>query len=344
MNDYDSLDPSSSRLSERFDAADSDITLRSCDGVLFKVHRINLKMHSDIFADAEDISSSSSLGPSTRDSPPSSAPSPSESSSTSTETIRSPPSPPSVSKLHSEQVQLSESSEVLNVLLQYMYRQPPPDLYELEFEVLEQVAEAADKYRVFFAIDACKRAMRDAIPSYSFQVLNWAVKHKHTQLIDEAAEYTIHMSSDNMKDALALSIQGAWITYHKYFLDTLNAQYTRYLPTASHWNSATRDVDLPCEAWTHAYALVAHALGARPWMMLPERKWGNTGAWAGDGEGVSVFGAGGGGGGVGGGGASDSSVNGGPSTGVDTFMDGNIRDAGDVEEGDGERGRKNTEI
>jgi hypothetical protein len=43
-------------------AADSDITLLASDGVLFKVHRKNLEMHSDIFAGADAISLETASG------------------------------------------------------------------------------------------------------------------------------------------------------------------------------------------------------------------------------------------------------------------------------------------
>jgi hypothetical protein len=42
-------------------AADSDITLQSSDGVLFKVHRKNLEVHSEGFAGADAISPGGSL-------------------------------------------------------------------------------------------------------------------------------------------------------------------------------------------------------------------------------------------------------------------------------------------
>lgn len=77
-------------------APDSDISLLSSDNVLFKVHRINLKMHSDIFADADDIST---FKTSNQQAP--------------------------------EIVALAEHSTVLSILLRYMYRQPPPDLSAL---------------------------------------------------------------------------------------------------------------------------------------------------------------------------------------------------------------------
>ncbi|KZP14837.1 hypothetical protein FIBSPDRAFT_101663 [Athelia psychrophila] len=47
----------SDRVSDRFCKADSDITFRSCDGVLFKVHRKNLSCMSEGFSPPEGTSS-----------------------------------------------------------------------------------------------------------------------------------------------------------------------------------------------------------------------------------------------------------------------------------------------
>jgi len=44
------------RISERFCAADSDVTFESCDNVLFKVHLNNLKTHSEGFAPPDETS------------------------------------------------------------------------------------------------------------------------------------------------------------------------------------------------------------------------------------------------------------------------------------------------
>lgn len=96
---------------------DSDITIRSSDGVLFKVHKKNLEMHSEGFPGEE------------------------------------------VATLN-EIVNLTETSTTLELLFQYMYRQPQPDLGKVPFTVLASLAEAAEKYRVFPAIEVCKIYMR----------------------------------------------------------------------------------------------------------------------------------------------------------------------------------------
>lgn len=137
--------------------------------MLFKVHRKNLEVHSDIFADADAVSE---------------------------------PSDPTV-------IQLSETSTVLDLLLQFMYRQPQPDLGGVDFAILNEVTEAAEKYRVHSAITICSVYMRcaksfilllwqqkstdykymisNAITGHAAEVLVYAVKHDHHDVADEAA-------------------------------------------------------------------------------------------------------------------------------------------------------------
>lgn len=57
-------------------------------------------------------------------------------------------------------VDLEETSEVLDILLQFMSRQTQPDLTSLDFDILVSLSEAAEKYEVFAAIPACKIRMK----------------------------------------------------------------------------------------------------------------------------------------------------------------------------------------
>lgn len=62
-----------------------------------------------------------------------------------------------------ETVDLSERSTTLELLLQFMYRQRQPDLEEVEFSTLASLAEAAEKYEVYSAMQVCKLYMRCAL-------------------------------------------------------------------------------------------------------------------------------------------------------------------------------------
>src|ERR1700729_210184 len=50
---------------------------------------------------------------------------------------------------------LSESSTVLDLLSQYMYHQHQPDLEDVDFQVLAEAAEVAEKYEVYSATAVC---------------------------------------------------------------------------------------------------------------------------------------------------------------------------------------------
>ena len=59
-----------------------------------------------------------------------------------------------------EVVQLVELAVVLELLFQYLYPQRHPKLNLVEFEVLNGLAEAVEKYQVYPALEHCKTFMQ----------------------------------------------------------------------------------------------------------------------------------------------------------------------------------------
>lgn len=49
-----------------------------------------------------------------------------------------------------------ETASTLELLFQYMYPQAQPDISELDFDVLLALAEAAEKYFVYSALEVCR--------------------------------------------------------------------------------------------------------------------------------------------------------------------------------------------
>jgi len=156
---------STTQLSERFGAPDADLTILSSDGVIFKVHRKNLELHSDVFADAANATSTDSG--------------------------------------NDEPVELSESSAVLDLLFQYMYRQPQPNLQPVDFSVFAGLAEAAEKYVVYAALPAVMARMKEYISRHPVDVLDYAAKHDHKELGSEAARSCISEHPLNALDYAA---------------------------------------------------------------------------------------------------------------------------------------------
>lgn len=99
--------------------SDSDVTIESCDGVRFLLHRKNLETHSETF-----------------------------------------PGPEFSTK--GEIVRLEEPASILEILFQFMYPRKQPGLDGLGPEVLLEVAEAVQKYRVFSAMYVCGSRLRCA--------------------------------------------------------------------------------------------------------------------------------------------------------------------------------------
>ncbi|KAJ3770199.1 hypothetical protein FB446DRAFT_745035 [Lentinula raphanica] len=194
------------------------MTLQSSDNVLFKVHRVNLEMHSQVFADA---------GGST------------------------------VGTVENEIVSLSETSEVLELMLQYVYLQPQPDLREVEWEVMKELAEAVEKYEIYSAIGVCSQRMRECVSDHPIEVLLFSVRHKYTNMMNESAEATLDIPPYTMLSCLPSDVFAAWVEYQQNHHALLAKEFTRFGPSRSH-----RGVSASCEYWHEHYALIAAMLAS----------------------------------------------------------------------------------
>jgi hypothetical protein len=55
---------------------------------------------------------------------------------------------------------LTEPAEVLEILFEFLYPHYQTDLEKVEFGLLLSVAEAAEKYRIFYAMNHCAFCLR----------------------------------------------------------------------------------------------------------------------------------------------------------------------------------------
>ncbi|KZP13265.1 hypothetical protein FIBSPDRAFT_753601, partial [Athelia psychrophila] len=91
----------------------------------------------------------------------------------------------------SDTVVLTESAKVLDLLFQYMYPQRQPNLREIEFDLLQELCEAAEKYQVFSALEVCKMSMENLCEDYPFEVLLYASRHGYSEMADAAAYHGV---------------------------------------------------------------------------------------------------------------------------------------------------------
>ncbi|KAJ7496459.1 hypothetical protein FB451DRAFT_1207856 [Mycena latifolia] len=110
-----------------------------------------------------------------------------------------------------ELVHLSESSDVLDLLFQYMYRQPQPNLEAVDFPIVAGVAEAAEKYMVYSALPACRTKMKDSILAHPLEVLTYAVKHNHNDLANESARQSMGLGVADAMQILPSETFKAWV-------------------------------------------------------------------------------------------------------------------------------------
>jgi hypothetical protein len=55
---------------------------------------------------------------------------------------------------------LTETEDVLAVMFQFVYPRRHPDLEDMDFKIVIQVAEAVEKYEVFAGMNTCKLRLR----------------------------------------------------------------------------------------------------------------------------------------------------------------------------------------
>ncbi|TFL00279.1 hypothetical protein BDV98DRAFT_482215, partial [Pterulicium gracile] len=137
----------------------ADLILRSSHGIWFFVRAQDLAAHSTIFSAAEERSSP----------------------------VRRAMTPKGTDDSPLDIVDVTESSETLQLLLQFMRRQPQPNVAEMDFATLERLAEAAEKYEVYSATQLLKFAMRSFAKDYPSKVLLYASRHGYTDLAIDAA-------------------------------------------------------------------------------------------------------------------------------------------------------------
>ncbi|KIK51504.1 hypothetical protein GYMLUDRAFT_234035 [Collybiopsis luxurians FD-317 M1] len=93
--------------------------------------------------------------------------------------------PPADISNDKEIVHFTESSATLELLFQFVYPRQFPSLRSLDFDSLLLLAEAAEKYQVFAACNACFYQFRDFEKTHSKRVLEFAAKHDYHELVED---------------------------------------------------------------------------------------------------------------------------------------------------------------
>ncbi|KAF9472944.1 hypothetical protein BDN70DRAFT_925428 [Pholiota conissans] len=208
------------RKSESFNSPTADVTFLSSDSVLFKLHSSHLSVNSIGFPRAD-------------------------------ENI----------VVDAKRVPLSEHSDILDLLFRFV--QPPvkdtsfrqPDLfYEIQYDINNffRLAETAEKYVVFAAMNACYLTMQHFQVEYPLQILNHCVLHDYLPLANKAAKSSL---TEGIDEAIKyLTAPGLLIRYLKYFSKWQDAS------TYAIGEFERHALRLDCPAWTYAYIMYRQQL------------------------------------------------------------------------------------
>ncbi|TRM57729.1 hypothetical protein BD626DRAFT_634581 [Schizophyllum amplum] len=113
-----------------------------------------------------------------------------------------------------EPVQLSENAATLALLFRFAYCEFNIDLDIVPFETVAALAEAADKYVVYSAMAVCRVYMKGQAKDHPVEVMQYAAKHNHCDILDVVAPYTVGTSFRTMREILPLPMLVAWAVFN----------------------------------------------------------------------------------------------------------------------------------
>ena len=118
-----------------------------------------------------------------------------------------------------EVVNMEENAEVLQLMLQFMHNTRQPDLNKTPFSTLAPLAEAAEKYMIYSAMQICHIHMefiyfacdvnlqnddqtgffcRRAVEDHPIEVFVYSLKHHHRDLANTSAKLTMSKPTEDL--------------------------------------------------------------------------------------------------------------------------------------------------
>ncbi|KAJ7257198.1 hypothetical protein B0H12DRAFT_1111417 [Mycena haematopus] len=164
--------------------------------------------------------------------------------------------PPAEISTKGEIVPLSESSTTLELLFRFIYPRRHPALDKIAFVDLAALAEAAEKYQVFSAMNICHIRMRDVLPNHAPEILSYAAKHDYPFLVSEASPYTFDVPLANVVAMLPPYLILPWVKYIDAWTAILHDAIAVRQLTHDRYSSFQ-----PCDYWKAERPAIAQRFG-----------------------------------------------------------------------------------
>ncbi|KAJ2918842.1 hypothetical protein MD484_g1609, partial [Candolleomyces efflorescens] len=118
----------------------------------------------------------------------------------------------------SEPVPLTESSSVLNLLFRFIYPMDRPKVEDMEFKIVIELAEAAEKYQVFSAVHVCRLCLRysgNFIMKHPVEIALFAAKHGYPDLLELTRAHGALLPLSTVVALLPQHLVLPWIKYRE---------------------------------------------------------------------------------------------------------------------------------
>lgn len=163
----------------------------------------------------------------------------------------------------SEPVPLVEPSSVLDLLFPFIYPERQPEIEDMSFKAVIELAEAAEKYQVYSAMLACRMCLRyggDFVKSHPVEIALFAAKHDYPELLKLTAPYAVVLPLSTVVPLLPERLVLPWIKYQDIWVDAyrnvpkLIAAHSHARPSTYHLSSdaiylTSTDASGRCEDW-----------------------------------------------------------------------------------------------
>ncbi|EIM81113.1 uncharacterized protein STEHIDRAFT_67132, partial [Stereum hirsutum FP-91666 SS1] len=119
--------------------------------------------------------------------------------------------PTEVHSNDSEIVTLAEDSKTLYLLFEFIHPRRHPSLDNEEFSTILAVAEAAERYQVYSAMNYCQQCIRKHIPEHSSAIVAYAATHNYPYVLDGAATQALKIPLEEMIKMLPVNLVVPWV-------------------------------------------------------------------------------------------------------------------------------------
>lgn len=134
---------------------------------------------------------------------------------------------------------LPEHSDTLDLLFAFVYRDKDAcQLEDVEISLLARLADAAAEYQVYSAVIACRFNMRAQHKAHPAEVMAYAAKHGHDDILNLAAPFSRELPFDHVHAVLPSAYFLAWAKYHDAYRNVVNGIATT---CPNHYTSSSSD-------------------------------------------------------------------------------------------------------